>query len=164
MTSAGTAALGQAASGTLLGFLILGAAVWVGGLVSIFVAARVAWRTLPPTERVAFFRGLGRGYGPVGGAALGVALCCGAVLLWGRAWNGTLIAAAALAACLVAVTATGVAQAQRMTRLRQDALTSPGDVMLDGRIRRGALGAAVLRGMIAALSLALVALGVALAR
>jgi hypothetical protein len=43
------------------------------------------------------------------------------------------------------VTATGVAQARRITRLRQDALSGQGDVTLDGRIRRGALGAAVLR-------------------
>ena len=163
MTPGGPAALGQSASGTLAGFLILGSAVWVGGLVSIFVVARVAQRTLPPGERVAFFRGLGRAYGPVGGIALGVALGCGAGLLWGRAWDGTLIAATALAACLVAVTATGVAQARWMTRLRQDALGSPGDVTLDGRIRRGALGAAALRAAIAALSLALIALGVLLA-
>jgi hypothetical protein len=164
VTPGGPAALSQPASDVLTGFLILGCSVWVGGLISIFVVARVARRALPPVDRVAFFRGLGRAYGPVGGAALGVALGCGAALLWGRAWDATLAAAAAIAACLVAVTATGVAQARRMTRLRQDALAGHGDVTLDGRVRRGALGAAVLRAAIAALSLALVALGVVLAR
>jgi hypothetical protein len=52
-------------------------------------------------------------------------------------------AATALAASLVVVTATGVARARRMTRLRQQALVGQGDVTLGGRIRRGALGAAV---------------------
>jgi hypothetical protein len=164
VTPGGPAALGQSASGVLAGFLILGCAVWVGGLVTIFVVARVARRALPPRERVAFFRGLGRAYGPVGGIALGVALGCGAALLWGRAGGATLIAATALTACLLAMTATGVAQARRMTRLRQDVLGSQGDVTLDGRIRRGAISAAALRAAIAALSLALVAVGVLLTR
>jgi len=150
------------ASDVLTGLLLLGCSVWVSGLISIFLVARVARRALLPVERVAF-RGLGRAYGPVGGAALGVALGCGAALLWGHAWDAALAAATALAACLAAVTATGVAQARGMTRLRQDALSGQGDVTLDGRIRRGALGAAVLRAAIAALSLALVALGVVLA-
>ena len=122
MTPGGPAALGQPASDVLTGFLILGCSVWVGGLISIFLVARVAQRALSPVDRVAFFRRLGRAYGPVGGAALGVALGCAAALLWGRAWDTAMAAATALAACLVAVTATGVAQARRMTRLRQDAL------------------------------------------
>lgn len=162
MTAGGTA-LGQPASGTLTGILVLATAVWVGGLVAIFVVARVAHRTLRPGERVAFFRGLGRTYGPVGGAALVIALGCGAALLSGRPWDGTLTAATAVAACLVAVTAGGVAQARRMTRLRHDALRNPEDAGLADRVRREAAGAAVLRAAIAALSLALIALGVLLA-
>ena len=77
MTAGGTAALGQPVSGALAGFLVIAAAVWTGGLVAIFVVARVAQRTLQPRERVAFFRGLGRAYGPVGSVALAVALGCG---------------------------------------------------------------------------------------
>ncbi|MGH3120190.1 MAG: hypothetical protein ACRDND_04030 [Streptosporangiaceae bacterium] len=147
----------------LAGFLVLATAVWVGGLVAIFVVARVARRTLRPGERVAFFRGLGRAYGPVGGAALVIALGCGVALLSGRAWDGTLTAATVVAACLVAVTAAGVVQARRMTRLRQGALAHPGDAGLADRVHREALGASVLRAAIAALSLALIALGVLLA-
>jgi hypothetical protein len=158
-----TAALGQPAPGMLEGFLVFAGAVWVGGLVAIFVVARVAQRTLPPRERIAFFRGLGRAYGPVGGTALAVALGCGAALLSGRAWGAALIAATVIAACLVAVTAAGIVQARRMTRLRQAMLHQPGDGKLAGRVRREAAGAAVLRAGIAALSLALIALGVLLA-
>lgn len=163
MTAGGTAALGQPASAALAGVLVFATAVWVGGLVAIFVVARVARRTLRPGERVAFFRGLGRAYGPVGGIALVLALGCGAALVSGRAWNGLLTAATAVAACLVAVTAGGVAQARRMTRLRRDALSRPGDAGLARRVSHEALGAAVLRATIAVLSLTLIALGVLIA-
>lgn len=161
--SAGPAALAQPVPDTLAGCLIFASAVWTGGLVTIFVVARVARRTLGPRERVAFFRGLGRAYGPVGGAALVVAVGCGAALLSGHAWDGTLIAATVVTACLVAVTAAGVAQARRMTRLRQAALRQPGNPVLAGRVRWAAVRAAALRTAIAGLSLALIALGVLLA-
>lgn len=59
MTAGGTLALGPLASGPLQGLLIFAAAVWTGGLVAIFVVARVARRTLQPAEGVTFFRGLG---------------------------------------------------------------------------------------------------------
>ena len=90
MTADGTVALGQLASGTLEDLLIVATAVWTGGLVAIFVVARVARHTLMPRDRMAFFRGLGRSYAPVGGIALAMALGCGAALLYGRAWDGTL--------------------------------------------------------------------------
>ena len=90
-------------------------------------------------------------------------LCCGAALLTGRAWDGTLITVTVIAACLVTVTAAGVAQARRMTRLRQEALRNPGDPALARGVRRGSISAAALRATIADLSLALVALGVLLA-
>lgn len=42
----------------LAGVLVFAGAVWTGGLVAIFVVARVARRTLGAAERVAFFRAL----------------------------------------------------------------------------------------------------------
>jgi hypothetical protein len=111
---------------SLTAVLVLATAVWIGGLVAIFVTARVAHATLGVAERVTFFRGLGRAYGPVGGVAL------------------------AVAAALVAVTAAGVVQARRMARLRQDALRAPSRPELTARVRRGARSAAVLRATIAA--------------
>jgi hypothetical protein len=163
VSAGGTMALAQPASQTLAGFLILGAAVWIGGLVAIFVVARVAQRTLPPAQRVAFFRGLGRAYGPVGGLALASAIGCGAALLYGHAWDGTLIAAIVVTVCLVWVTAAGVVQARRMTRLRQAALRQHRGEAGAPYLRRAALRAAGLRIVIAVLSLALIALGVLLA-
>jgi uncharacterized membrane protein len=148
---------------SLAAVLVLATAVWIGGLVAIFVVARVAHATLGAAERVTFFRGLGRAYGPVGGAALTVSLASGAVLASAQRWNGPLTASTAVAAALVAVTAAGVVQARRMTRLRQDALRAPGIAELTARVRGGARRAAILRAAIAALSLALLALGAVIA-
>jgi hypothetical protein len=55
------------AEASLTAVLVLAAAVWIGGLVAMFVVARVAQATLGAAERVAFFRSLGRVYGLVGG-------------------------------------------------------------------------------------------------
>jgi hypothetical protein len=96
-------ALPQPAETTLTAVLVLATAVWVGGMVAIFVVARVARATL------------------------------------------------------------GMAQARRMTRLRQDALRDPGSLKLTAKVRRGARNATVLRAAIAALSLALLALGTVIA-
>jgi hypothetical protein len=117
--------------------------------------------TLP--ERVAFFRGLGRAYGLAGGAALTVALASGAVLAATYRWDGQLTASTVVAAGLVAATVAGVIQARRMTRLRQDALRDPGSPELAAKVRRGARTAVALRAAIAALSLALLALGTVIA-
>ncbi len=155
--------LPQPAETTLTAVLVLATAVWVGGLVAIFVVARVAHATLGVAERVAFFRGLGRAYGLAGGMALAIALVSGAVLASTYRWDEQLTASAVIAAGLVAVTVAGVAQARRMTRLRQDALRDPGRLELAAKVRRGARNATVLRAAIAALSLALLALGTVIA-
>ena len=132
-------ALPRPAEAALTAVLVLATAVWVGGLVAIFVVARVARATLGTAERVAFFRGLGRAYGLAGGVALAIALASGAVLASTYRWDGQLTASAVVAAGLVAVTVAGVAQARRMTRLRQDALRDPA-------ARAGSEGAAGRRG------------------
>ncbi|HVV77085.1 MAG TPA: hypothetical protein VHC43_13725 [Mycobacteriales bacterium] len=147
---------------TLTGFLIFGASVWVGGLIAIAIVARVATGALEPPVRVAFFRDLGRVYGIAGTAALALAYGTGAALLVGRAWSGPLIAAVVIAALLAATLAVGVAQARRMTRLRRRSLELLDDVALAGSVRRGSAVAHALRACIAVLSLALMALGIAL--
>lgn len=155
--------LPQPAETTLTAVLVLATAVWIGGLVAIFVVARVAHATLGPAERVAFFRRLGRAYVLAGGMALTAALASGAVLATTHRWDGQLTASTVVAAALVAVTVAGVAQARRMTRLRQNALHHAGSPGLAAKVRRGARNAAVLRAAIAALSLTLLALGTVIA-
>lgn len=148
---------------TLSGVLVLAAAVWVGGFVTLVVVARVARQTVGPAERVAFFRRLGRGYAVVAGPALAVALASGASLLYDHRWDGMLVATLIVAAALVAATLVGVAQARQMTRLRRGAVQRSDDAALAGRVRRGARTAGILRALIGALSIALLALGVVLA-
>jgi hypothetical protein len=80
---------------------------------AIFVVATVARATLGTADRVAFFRGLGRAYGLVGGAALTVALACGAVLAAAHRWDGQLTASTMVAAALVAVTVAGMVQGRQ---------------------------------------------------
>lgn len=150
-----------AASVPLVAVNLVASSIWVGGLVAIFVVARAAEATLGPVQRIEFFRALGRRYGMVGGAALLVAIATGAVLLDDHPWEGMLVATALLAASLLGVTAIGMAQARRMTRLRRHSLTDPA---LAERVRHGALTATALRATIAVLTLALVVLAAALTR
>jgi uncharacterized membrane protein len=142
---------------------LLAACVWVGGFVAIAVVARVARRELEAPAGVAFFRSLGRSYGRVGVSALAVAVLTGAALFAQRGWDQAAGAAALLALALILSTAAGVAQARRMTRLRQRALHEPPDPVVDALIDQGARWALILRTTIGTLSLALLAFGAVLA-
>lgn len=151
-----------AAATALLALFVLATSVWVGGLVTLAVVARVT-RGLSPPDRVQTFRGIGRTYGPIGAGALAVGLALGLVLSWDEPKDALFATTLAVAAALVVVTAVGVAQARAMTRLRLEALQAPGDRTLERRVRRGAGRASGLRALIAVLTLALVVLGSALA-
>lgn len=140
--------------------VLLAGSVWVGGLVAIATVARAQ---LDRNAQVSFFRALGRRYGIVAAPALAVALGCGAALLGRRGWDLGATAAALVAVALVACTVAGVLQARAMTRLRGRALERAGDPALARGVRRGAARALVLRGLIGALTVALVALASALA-
>jgi hypothetical protein len=149
-----------AASVPLVAVSAVASAVWIGGLVAIFIVARVASATLGQEQRIRFFRALGRTYGIVGTVALLVALAGGAVLLDGHPWDVLLIATAIVAGALVTATIAGIVQARAMTRLRRRALSGP--TLLREQVRRGAIIAATLRVAIAVLTLTLVVLGSAL--
>jgi hypothetical protein len=149
-----------AASAPLVAAELVASSIWVGGLVTISVVAGAASATLDAAPRIEFFRALGRAYGIVGGLALLVAVGCGAALLSGHPWEWRLIVTAVLASNLLLVTATGIWQARRMTRLRRRALSDPG---LEETVRRGAIAAQALRGAIGLTTLALVGLAAALA-
>lgn len=141
----------------------LAASIWIGGLIAIALVARVTTRTLAVADRVAFFRGLGRIYGVVGGLALLIALGSGAALLSNRSWTGTLVAATVLAGVLVLALGAGVVQARRMTALRRRAVIDPNDAALAGQVAGGARRAGLLRAGLAGLTLALVVVGSTLA-
>ena len=147
----------------LLFLHLLAVSVWVGGLVTVVVVTRVVRSELPMPAQVAFFRSLGRGYGVVGGLALGVALLTGGALLSRRGWDEWAAVAVVLAVALLLATWAGVVQARDMTRLRQRAVREPRDAVLTARIERNARRALLLRALIGALTVAMLALGAALA-
>lgn len=146
----------------LTGLLLLASAVWLGGLVAIFVVSRVAKRTIAPADRIAFFRLLGRRYGLLGTASLIVALGTGAALLRNRPWDGLLIATTTTSAALLLTTALGMAQAHRMTDRRRAMLQQPDDFALRTEVRRAGRTATALRIAIGVCSLALIAFGAVL--
>jgi hypothetical protein len=152
-----------AASPALLAVNLLAAAIWVGGFVAIAVVAQIAHRTLEPRERIAFFRGLGRAYGVVGGGSLLVALGTGGALLAGSFSTASGLAAVAAAAALLVVTAAGVRQARAMTRLRTRALAESGDPAVARTLRRATVTATTLRAAIGLLTLALVGIAAIIA-
>jgi hypothetical protein len=93
--------------------------------------------------------------------ALGTALVTGAVLIVDQPVDGGLIVAGSVvASALVVTTAVGVAQARRMTQLRLHPGINAEDPRTCPVVRRGAIGAAVLRLLIGALSVALLFIGV----
>ena len=147
----------------LLFIHLVAVSVWLGGFVTIALVARVVRSELPVPAQVAFFLALGRVYGVVAGLALGIALLTGGALLLRRGWDEWATVAVLLALALVLATGAGVVQARGMTRLRQRALREPRDPALTAHIERNARRALVLRAMIGALTVALLALGTALA-
>lgn len=125
------AALPLALTRTLLGLVILGAAVWMGGFVAIMVVNATSKKSLEPAQRIALFRGLGRNYLRVAAAAFALVVIPGAVLLASRPWDGFTLAILMAALLLVGLTCVAVQQARRMTRMRKAALaagvgTAPG--------------------------------------
>lgn len=143
----------------LIAVLILSSSVWIGSLACLAVVANAARSSLEPAARVAFFRALGRRYALVGDGALAVTIAVGLALAWPpSSWGRLEDTAAALTGAVVVATAFGVRQARAMTRLRRRSLAAPADdAQLAARIHRGGIEAAVLRGLIAALTLTVVA-------
>lgn len=146
-----------------LTLFVLAASIWVGGLVTLVVVSRVTNRTLSTADRVATFRGIGRVYGPLGGAALLVALVLGLVLTLAQPAGVVFWLACVVALCLLAVTVIGMIQARAMTRLRWAARHEQAGGETSQRIARAGRRAAVLRAGIGFLTLVLVVLGSTLA-
>jgi hypothetical protein len=138
----------------LLAVLLLAWAVWAGGMVTIVVVTATARRTLDPATRVEFLRDLGSRFLPIGAGALAVALVTGCVLLVQQPWTLASTVAVVLGVVLAAALAVGVAQARRMTTLRQAAATAGAGSALAVDVRTGARRAAVLRGGLGVLTVA----------
>lgn len=149
--------------GLVLTIFVLASSIWVGGYVTIVVVARASTQTMDEGTRVQFFKALGRLYFWVGTPALVVALGTGAALAHDRWSSGLFIASAILAALLIVLFAIAVAQARRITRLRQR-LAEPGaPETLSAQVRGEAARAGMLRGILGLLTIIIVVLGAFLA-
>lgn len=122
---------------SVLVLFMLAASTWIGGLVALVVVARVSSRVLSSADRIATFRGIGRWYGPIAGAALLTALGLGYVLSLGQPRTMAFGLTTVTAASLILVTVIGVVQARAMTRLRRAALGESAGSAARAKVHRG---------------------------
>lgn len=155
--------MNSALNTALLVVLLVSASVWLGGYVAIAVVMLAARKALPTSEKVAFFRALGRAYLPVGGAALVLSIASGAALLRGREVDALILALLITAAAVVLVLGVAVVQARRMTVLRQNMVANPDDEHIAATVKRVGSAAVVLRSLLGVLSLAGVVLATLMA-
>jgi hypothetical protein len=144
----------------LLAAAMLAASVWVGSLVCLAIISSATRTVLDSQARVALFRRVGRLYGVLGSACLAFGITAGIVIFWplSDAPPGG-IGVLAMSLALIVLTAAGMAQARQMSATRQRLIESPYDQDAARRVQHGARVAALLRGSIAALTLAIVVLG-----
>ncbi|MEO7126981.1 MAG: hypothetical protein ABI382_03965 [Nakamurella sp.] len=146
----------------LLALVIIGTGMWIGGMVAVTMLAIISKRALEPAVRAAFFRRFARTYFPTFGAGLVVAAIAGFFMLIARGWDGIAWAITILVIVILIALAFGVVQARAMSRLRTHAaeLGSDTDADLTRRIASGARSAALLRGSLGVLSLAVFVLAI----
>jgi putative copper export protein len=147
---------------------LIAAAIWAGGLVMLGVAAGVARRTFTDRDRIEFFRAVGGRFAILGGLALLVLIATGSEMASDRdAWDtlgegtygGTLLAKLILVGVVIVLTIVHSAiQGPALSRLREQALERPGDEELKAAIRRRAIQAGVVSGLILLCTLAILVL------
>jgi putative copper export protein len=139
---------------------LIGAAVWAGGLVFLGVAAATARATIPPQERIVFFRALGGRFAIVAVvaaaaiAATGIEMASERLVSWSAlletGYGRILFAKIVLFALAVGeATIHSVVLGPRLGRLREALLEAPDDAELRARLRR----TAALSGILSALML-----------
>jgi len=139
---------------------LISAAVWTGGLVFLGIAAAVARATIPPGERIAFFRALGRRFAIValvaaaGIAATGIDMAAERLASWGALFEtdyGRILFAKAVlfALALVEAAVHSLVLGPRLGRLREAVLETPDDAALEAQLRR----TAAISGIVSALML-----------
>lgn len=146
----------------LLAVLLVGAAMWLGGMVAVTMLAVISKRALDPKSRAALFRRFARSYFPVFGGALVVGAIAGFIMLIDRGWDGIAWAITIVTIVILIALVFGVIQARAMTRLRARAAELGDSVPADlaRQISRQGRSAAVLRGSLGLLSAAVFVLAI----
>jgi putative copper export protein len=148
---------------------LIGAAVWAGGLVFLGVTAAVARRTVPPAERIEFFRALGRRFAVVAAvaaaaiAATGVDMATDRLASWSALLDtgyGRILFAKIVLFALVVVEATvhSLVLGPRTGRLRAALLGDPDNAGLQASLRRTAAISGVLSALMLAQTVAILVL------
>jgi putative copper export protein len=143
---------------------LLGAAVWAGGIVFLGVAATVARRSVPPRERIAFFRLLGRRFLMLAGAAMllliatGIDMASDRLPVWSDLWDTNygerLQEKLGLVILVIGLTAFhSFVQGPALSRLR--ALDRPDDPELAALIRRKSARSGVVQAAILVVTVAI---------
>jgi len=138
---------------------LIAAAIWAGGLIFLALAVGVARKTVSERERIELFRGLGRRFAVLGGAALLVLIGTGTDMARDRipAWGDltdtdygeTLFAKLVLVALVIVLTlAHSLVQGPALSRLREQAASQPNDQELQAKIRRKNITGGILQGVI----------------
>lgn len=140
--------------------LLAASAAWLGGLLTVPLLAATTRRLVAAEARADLFVAFGRRFAVLMGVLLTIALAAVGALAASGA-DPLTATALGLAAALLLMTAVGMVQARRMSRLRRAAAGGRGDEA-DSKLRRNAAVATVLRSSIGLVSLALVVVGVLL--
>lgn len=144
----------------LAALLILGASVWIGGMVAITLVSASSRKTLDPRARVALFRDVGRRYLVVATVAFVLIVVAGGILLAARPWDGLSLATVVAVAVLAATTGIAIRQARMMTKRRAAAHASPDDEALAAAASQAGAAASRLRLVIALISAAVFVLAI----
>jgi len=135
---------------------LIAAAVFVGGVVFLGIAATAARGTVSPRERIALFRAIGRRFLVLAGVALALLIATGADMAADGAYGERLrqkLGVVAIAVALIAFHS--FIQGPALSRLRERALDRPDDAALAGEIRRKSAQAGIVQLLILISTLAI---------
>jgi len=134
---------------------LIAAAVWVGGVVFLGIAATAARKTVSPRERIALFGEIGTQFLRTAAAALAVLIATGTDMADGT-YSDRLRQKLVVVAIAVALTAYhSFVQGPALSRLREEALDRPDDAELGAQVRRRSAQAGVVQVLILVSTLAI---------
>jgi len=134
---------------------LIAAAVWVGGVVFLGIAATAARKTVSPRERIALFRAIGTQFLRTAAAALAVLIATGTDMADGT-YSDRLRQKLVVVGIAVALTAYhSFVQGPALSRLRERALDHPDDAELAAVVRRRSAQAGVVQVLILVSTLAI---------
>jgi uncharacterized membrane protein len=143
---------------------LIAAAVYVGGVVFLGVAAASARATVSPRERIALFRVIGRRFLMLAGGALLILIGTGAAMASDGDYGERLNQKLGVVAIAVALTYYhSFIQGPALSRLREQALDRPEDGELAAEIRRRSARAGVVQLLILVSTLAILVMAARLA-